>query len=188
MKNPPGTSQNWHINGSNVGVFTHWVGITLILHVLQWSQYTERNGERGKNSILFVIKQKTSVSAITASVQNWTKSYDTTYMWNLKKKVQINFFTKQKKSHRCRKQTYGLQGRKEVWRKDKLAGWDWHMYIIINILKNHQLNGHEIEQTPPGDGERQRNLACCSPWGSQRVELDLAIEQEHDTHIYMHTI
>ena len=106
----------------------------------------------------------------------------------LKKKVQINFFTKQKKSHRCRKQTYGLQGRKEVWRKDKLAGWDWHMYIIINILKNHQLTGHEIEQTPPGDGERQRNLACCSPWGSQRVELDLAIEQEHDTHIYMHTI
>ena len=86
MKNPPGTSQNWHINGTNVGVFTHWVGITLILHVLQWSQYTERNGERGKNSILFVIKQKTSVSAITASVQNWTKSYDTTYMWNLKKK------------------------------------------------------------------------------------------------------
>ena len=86
VKNPPGTSQNWHINGSNVGVFTHWVGITLILHVLQWSQYTERNGERGKNSILFVIKQKTSVSAITASVQNWTKSYDTTYMWNLKKK------------------------------------------------------------------------------------------------------
>ena len=39
-----------------------------------------------KNSILFVIKQKTSVSAITASFQNWTKADNTTYMWNLKKK------------------------------------------------------------------------------------------------------
>ena len=28
----------------------------------------------------------------------------------------------------------------------------------------HQLNGHEFEQAP-GDGERQRGLVCCSPWG-----------------------
>ena len=27
-----------------------------------------------------------------------------------------------------------------------------------------RLNGHEFEQTP-GDSERQRGLACCSPWG-----------------------
>ena len=25
-------------------------------------------------------------------------------------------------------------------------------------------HGHEFEQTP-GDGEGQRSLACCSPWG-----------------------
>ena len=29
---------------------------------------------------------------------------------------------------------------------------------------HHQLNRHESEQTP-GDGEGQRSLVCCSPWG-----------------------
>ena len=33
---------------------------------------------------------------------------------------------------------------------------------------HHQFNGHEFEQTL-GDGEGQGSLACCSPWGSQRV-------------------
>ena len=32
-----------------------------------------------------------------------------------------------------------------------MVGWD------------HQFNGHEFEQAP-GDGQRQGNLACCSPW------------------------
>ena len=32
-----------------------------------------------------------------------------------------------------------------------MVGWD------------HRLNGHEFEQTL-GDGERQGNLASCSPW------------------------
>ena len=34
---------------------------------------------------------------------------------------------------------------------------------------HHQLNGLEFEQIL-GDGERQGNLMCCSPWG--RRELD----------------
>ena len=34
---------------------------------------------------------------------------------------------------------------------------------------HHRLNGHESEQAP-GDGEGQRSLVCCSPWG--RKELD----------------
>ena len=34
----------------------------------------------------------------------------------------------------------------------------------------HWLNGHEFEQAL-GDGEGQRSLACCSPWG--RKELDM---------------
>ena len=34
---------------------------------------------------------------------------------------------------------------------------------------HHRLNAHEFEQTP-GDSERQRGLACCSPWG--RKESD----------------
>ena len=36
---------------------------------------------------------------------------------------------------------------------------------------HHRLNGHEFEQTL-GDGEGQRSLACCSPWGHK--ELDTA--------------
>ena len=39
---------------------------------------------------------------------------------------------------------------------------------------HHRLNGHEFEQTP-GDGEGQRSLVCCSPWGHK--ELDMT-EQE----------
>ena len=33
--------------------------------------------------------------------------YDITYMWNLKKMIQMNLFTKQKQTHRHRKQMYG---------------------------------------------------------------------------------
>ena len=46
---------------------------------------------------------------------------DIAYMWNLKKQVQVNLFTKQKQSHRCRKQTYGYQEEKG---RDKLGYWD----------------------------------------------------------------
>ena len=34
-------------------------------------------------------------------------------------------------------------------------------------------NGQEFEQTP-GDSERQRSLACCSPWGC--IELDTTLQ------------
>ena len=42
--------------------------------------------------------------------------------------------------------------------KDKMVGW------------HHQLNGHEFEQTL-GDGEGQRSLACCSPWGRKESDM-----------------
>ena len=42
----------------------------------------------------------------------------------------------------------------------------------------HQLNGHEFEQTL-GDGEGQRSLACCSPWGHK--ELDMKAHNQTDT-------
>ena len=41
----------------------------------------------------------------------------------------------------------------------------------------HRLNGHEPEQTA-GDSEEQGSLACCSPWGSQKVRHDLLTEQQ----------
>ena len=40
--------------------------------------------------------------------------------------------------------------------EDKMVGW------------HHRLNGPEFEQSP-GGGEGQGDLACGSPWGSQRV-------------------
>ena len=42
---------------------------------------------------------------------------------------------------------------------------------------HHQLNGYEFEKTP-GDSEGQGGLACCSPWGLQRVGHDLGTEQQ----------
>ena len=47
--------------------------------------------------------------------------------------------------------------------EDEMVGW------------HHWLNGHEFEQAV-GDGKGQGRLACCSPWGSQRVRHDLATE------------
>ena len=32
------------------------------------------------------------------------------------------------------------------------------------VGRHHRLDGHELEQAQ-GDGEGQRSLACCSPWG-----------------------
>ena len=48
-------------------------------------------------------------------------------MWNLKKKVQMNLFTKQKQSHRCRKQSYGYQGGWGV-------GINWEIGINVYTL------------------------------------------------------
>ena len=41
--------------------------------------------------------------------------------------------------------------------KDEMAGW------------HHWCSGHELGQTS-GDGERQRGLACCSPWGCKELD------------------
>ena len=38
------------------------------------------------------------------------------------------------------------------------------MTEVEMVGRHHGLNGHEFEQAP-GDGEGQRGLACCSPWG-----------------------
>ena len=44
---------------------------------------------------------------------------------------------------------------------------------------NHQLNGHEFEQTLE-DSEGQGSLVCCISWG-HRVGHDLATEQQQQT-------
>ena len=41
--------------------------------------------------------------------------------------------------------------------EDEMVGW------------HHQLNRHEFEQAL-GDGEGQKSLACCSPWGHKEKD------------------
>ena len=60
----------------------------------------------------------------------WSKSdrerqiaYNITYMWNQKKMIHMNLFTKQKQTHRLRKQTHGYQ-RGKVGGRNKLGVWD----------------------------------------------------------------
>ena len=35
---------------------------------------------------------------------------------------------------------------------------------------HHQLNEHELEQTPE-DSEGQGSPACCSPWGHKELDM-----------------
>ena len=46
---------------------------------------------------------------ILCEVSQRQVSCDIAYIWNLKKKIQMNLFTKQKQIHRHRKQVYGYQ-------------------------------------------------------------------------------
>ena len=48
-------------------------------------------------------------------------------------------------------------GQEKTESEDEMAGW------------HHQCNGHELGQTI-GDGEGQRGLGCCSPWGSKESD------------------
>ena len=44
--------------------------------------------------------------------------------------------------------------------------------LILGLFRvwHHQLNGHELEQTP-GDGEEQGSLACCGPRGHKESDM-----------------
>ena len=54
--------------------------------------------------------------------------------------------------------------------EDEMVGW------------HHWLDGHEFEEAP-GVGDGQGSLACCSPWGSQRVGHNWPTEQNSDKSI-----
>ena len=43
---------------------------------------------------------------------------------------------------------------------------------------HHQLHGHEFEQAPE-HGERQRSLACCSPWGRKESDMTEWLNSNH---------
>ena len=74
----------------------------------------EENSERQFNKLKNKInEQSMGLEIITESEVSQTNkvvSYDATYMCNLKKKMtQVNLFTKQKQTHRFRKQLHGYQ-------------------------------------------------------------------------------
>ena len=59
--------------------------------------------------------------------------------------------------------------------KDPDAGKDWRQEEKEAaedemVGQHYQLNGHECEETP-GDGEGQRSLVCCSPWGHKESDM-----------------
>ena len=59
--------------------------------------------------------------------------------------------------------------------KDPDAGKDWGQeekgVTQDEMFRwHHQFNGHELGQTP-GDGEAQGSLACCSPWGCEKLDM-----------------
>ena len=63
-------------------------------------------------------------------------------------------------------------GQEKGTEEDEMVGW------------HHWLNGHEFEQTLR-DSEVQGSLACCSPWGSQRVGHDLMAEQQQKDYLHL---
>ena len=53
--------------------------------------------------------------------------------------IQMNLFTKQKQTHRHRKQTYGYQrGKVGGGGMDKLGVWDWHIHTTVFKTDNQQ--------------------------------------------------
>ena len=66
-------------------------------------------------------------------------SYAITYLWNLKKMIQMNLFTKQKQIHRHRKQTYVYQkGKGTGVGRDKLGIWDEHKHTTMYKVGKQQ--------------------------------------------------
>ena len=51
-----------------------------------------------------------------------------------------------------------IEGRRRRGQEDEMFRW------------HHRLNGHESEKTP-GDGEGQKSLVCCSPWGWKESDM-----------------
>ena len=67
-------------------------------------------------------------------------SYGISHMWNLKKMLQMNLFTKQKETHRhrsCKRLTYSyLRGKR---RRDNLGVWDEQIHTTIHKIDNQQI-------------------------------------------------
>ena len=72
--------------------------------------------------------------------------------------------------------------------KDPDSGKDWGQEekrtTEDEIVRwHHRLNGHEFEQAP-GDSEGQGNLACCSPWGHEELDMTEWLKN-NSNHLYV---
>ena len=106
----------------------------------------------------------------------WMDSED---IWNKsdkeRKVIWYHLYTEPKKYNKVvnpteKKQTHGSRSPlyPEVWKDwgwkengatdDEMVGW------------NHQISGHEFDQTP-GDSEGQRSLTCCSSWSNKQLDV-----------------
>ena len=83
--------------------------------------------------MLFVAKWM-QLENIICEVNQRQIPYDITYMYNVKKMIQMNLFTKQKQTHRLRKQIYRYQ--KGKVRRNKLGVWDQHIHTITYKIEN----------------------------------------------------
>ena len=69
--------------------------------------------------------------------------------------IQMNLFTKQKQTHRPRKQTYRHQ-REKVGRRDKLGAWNCHIHTAAaaaaaaKLLQSCPTLCDPIDGSPPG--------------------------------------
>ena len=48
------------------------------------------------------------------------------------------------------------------------------------VAWHHRCDGHELRQSP-GDGEEQRGLACCSPWGHKESDTTCKLNNDNNS-------
>ena len=53
----------------------------------------------------------------------------------------------------------------KIWRQQEKRVTEDEM-----LREHYRLNGHAFKQSP-GDGEGQKGLVCCSPWGCKEVDM-----------------
>ena len=56
--------------------------------------------------------------------------------------------------------------------EDEMVGW------------HHRLSARELEQAP-GNGERQRRLVCCSPWGCKESDTAERLNNNNDEKVFI---
>ena len=72
---------------------------------------------------------------LSKSDREWQMLYDITYIWSLKKRLQMNLATKLKYSYRCKNKLIVTKG-ESWWGKDKLGFWDKQVNNTVYKTEN----------------------------------------------------